>query len=79
MDIQKIITEVLNKLTNDKTLKEKFLADPVKVVEQLTGIDLPDEQINAVIAGIKAKLDVDDVAKKAKGIMGTLNSLFGKK
>ena len=79
MDIQKIITDVLNKLTNDKTLKNKFLSDPVKVVEELTGIDLPDEQINAVISGIKAKLDVDDVAEKAKGVMGVLGNLFGKK
>ena len=79
MDIQKIITEVLNKLTADKTLKEKFLKEPVKIVEQLTGIDLPDDQIDAIIKGIKAKLDVDDVAKKAKGVMGVLGGLFGKK
>lgn len=79
MDIQKIITDVLNKLTSDKTLKDKFLKDPVKVLEQLTGLDLPDDQINAVIEGVKAKLNIDDVTGKAKGILGTLNSLFGKK
>lgn len=79
MDIQKIITEVLNKLTNDKALKESFLKEPVKVIEKITGIDLPDDQIDAVIKGIKAKLDIDDVAGKAKGIMGALNGLFGKK
>lgn len=79
MDIQKIITEVVSKLTNDKTLKENFLKDPVKVVEKLTGIDLPDDQINAIIEGVKAKINFDDVAGKAKGIMGVLNGLFGKK
>ena len=79
MDIQKIITEVVSKLTNDKTLKESFLKDPVKVVEKLTGIDLPDDQINAIIEGVKAKINFDDVAGKAKGIMGVLNGLFGKK
>ena len=79
MDIQKIITEVLNKLTNDKALKENFLKEPVKVIEKITGIDLPDDQIDAVIKGIKAKLDIDDVAGKAKGIMGVLGGLFGKK
>ena len=79
MDIQKIITEVLNKLTNDKALKNKFLKEPVKIIEQLTGLDLPDDQIDAVIKGIKAKLDIDDVADKAKGLMGALNSLLGKK
>ena len=79
MDIQKIITEVLNKLTQDKTLKESFLKEPVKVIEKLTGLDLPDDQINAIIEGVKAKLDLDDVAGKAKGIMGILGGLFGKK
>ena len=79
MDIQKIISEVLEKLTNDKALKESFLKDPVKMLEKLTGIDLPNDQIDAVISGIKAKLDVDDVAKKAKGIMGVLGGLFDKK
>ena len=79
MDIQKIITEVVSKLTNDKALKESFLKDPVKVVEKLTGIDLPNDQINAIIEGVKAKINFDDVAGKAKGIMGILNGLFGKK
>ena len=79
MDIQKIITEVVSKLTNDKALKESFLKDPVKVVEKLTGIDLPDDQINAIIEGVKAKINFDDVAGKAKGVMGVLNGLFGKK
>lgn len=79
MDIQKIITDVLNKLTNDKTLKNKFLKEPVKIIEQLTGIDLPDDQIDAVIKGVKAKLDIDDVADKAKGLMGALSGLLGKK
>ena len=79
MDIQKIISEVLKKLTNDKTLKNDFLANPVKVLEKLTGLDLPDDQINAIIDGVKAKLDLDDVAEKAKGIAGVLGGLFGKK
>ena len=79
MDIQKIISEVLKKLTDDKTLKNDFLSNPVKTLEKLTGIDLPDDQIDAIIKGIKAKLDVDDVAEKAKGVMGVLGGLLGKK
>ena len=79
MDIQKIISDILEKLTKDQSLKTNFLNNPVKVVEQLTGLDLPDDQINAIIEGVKAKLNVDDVAGKAKGIMGVLSKLFGKK
>ena len=79
MDIQKIISDLVEKFTNDNSLKDKFIKDPVKTVEELTGIDLPDDQINAVVDGIKAKLNVDDVATEAKGFIAKLKALFGKK
>ncbi len=79
MDIQKIITEVLEKLNADDSLKTNFLNNPTKVLEKLIGIDLPDEQIDAVIKGIMAKLNVDENLGKAKGILKTLKGLFGKK
>ena len=79
MDIQKIINDVIGKLKGDDKLLAKFKANPVKVLEDLVGIDLPDDKINAVIEGIKAKLNLDDLADKAEGIMGALGGLFGKK
>lgn len=79
MDIQKIISDVLEKLQSDDSLKQNFMDNPTKVLEKLVGIDLPDEQIDAVIKGIMAKLNVDEVVDKAKGIMGALGGLFGKK
>ena len=79
MDIQKIINDVIAKLKADDNLLEKFKTNPVKVLEDLIGIDLPDDKINAVIDGIKAKLNLDDLADKAGDIMGALGGLFGKK
>lgn len=79
MDIQKIISDILKQLAEDETLRNSFLSDPVKAVEKLTGLDLPDEQINAVIAGVKAKLTADDVKDAAKGALDALGGLFGKK
>ena len=79
MDIQKIITDVLNKLQNDNGLLAKFKANPTKTIEGLIGIDLPDEQIDAVVKGVMAKINVEDVAEKATGILGFLKKLFGKK
>ena len=78
MDIQKIINDVLVKLNADDKLKQNFLDNPVKTLEKLTGIDLPDDKINAVIEGIKAKLNLEDLAEKAEGIFGALGGLFGK-
>ncbi len=79
MDIQKIISEAIAKLQGNDDLIRKFTADPVKTLESLLGIDLPDDQINAVIAGVKAKLGLDTAAKGASGILGVLKGLFGKK
>ncbi|MBQ8554718.1 MAG: hypothetical protein IJ438_02480 [Clostridia bacterium] len=78
MDIQKIISDVLEKLTSDDSLKASFKTNPTKVLEKLIGIDLPDEQIDAVIKGVMAKIDLDDAADKAKDLLGGLKNLFGK-
>ena len=79
MDIQKIISDVLAKLQGDDSLLAKFKAEPVKTIEGLIGIDLPDEQIDAVVKGVMAKIDIEDVAKKATGLFGKIKGLFGKK
>lgn len=79
MDIQKIITEALEKLSENKDLRKAFEGDPVKTLEKILKIDLPDDQINAVIKAIQAKLDIDDVADVAGKVLGGLSGLFGKK
>jgi len=79
MDIQKIIADVLEKLQGDNGLLAKFKANPTKTIESLIGIDLPDEQIDAVVKGVMAKISIEDVAEKATGFIGKLKGLFGKK
>lgn len=79
MDIQKIIKDVLDKLTGDESLKSDFMANPTKVLEKLVGIDLPDDKIDAIIKGIMAKLNIDELADKAQDVLGALGGLFGKK
>lgn len=74
MDIEKIISDVLAKLKVDDSLKASFLKDPVGTLEKTLGIDLPDEQINQVIKGIKEKLG----GAAASGILDKIKRLFGK-
>lgn len=79
MDIQKIINDVVAKLTGNPDLIKGFLANPVQMLEKTFGIDLPDDQINKVINGVKEKLDLKNLdAKKAVGLLGKLKGLFGK-
>ena len=79
MDIQKIITDVVAKLKANPDLVKQFLANPVQVLEKTFKIDLPDDQINKVIDGVKnslgdlSKLDV----KQATGLLAKLKKLLG--
>ncbi len=79
MDIQKIINDAIAKLKADDNLLENFKNNPTKVLEKLVGVDLPDDKIDAVVKGIMAKLNIDDLTEKAEGIMGALGGLLGKK
>ena len=72
MDIQKIIAEAVKALTENEELLRELNKNPGKTLEKKLGIDLPDEQINAVVAGIKAKLGLDDVMDAASKLMGLL-------
>ncbi len=72
MDIKEKISEVVEKLTADKDLKEKFEKQPVKVIEELLGVDLPDEMVEKIIDGVKAKITVDSISD----IAGKLKDLF---
>lgn len=64
MDIKEKINEIVAKLKGDKNLLESFKTDPVKTVEKLLGIDLPDDKINKIVEGIKAKIDLETVKDK---------------
>ena len=78
MDIIKDkINEIVEKIKNDKDIAAKFQKDPITTVEGLIGIDLPNDQIEKIVEGIKAKIALDkiDVDKVA----GVLDGLFGKK
>ena len=75
--IKEKINEIVEKIKNDKDIAAKFQKDPITTVEGLIGIDLPNDQIEKIVEGIKAKIALDkiDVDKVA----GVLDGLFGKK
>lgn len=65
-DIKKIIGELVEKISKDDDLQKQFKKDPLKTVEKLTGVDLPDDLLEKVADGIKAKLAIDDLGDAAK-------------
>ena len=72
MDIKEKIEEIIEKIKKDETIAKKFQKDPVSTVEQLIGIDLPNDQIEKIVDAVKAKIDLDKVGD-------LLGGLFGKK
>jgi len=72
MDIKAKIEEIVEKIQDDKDFANKFSKDPVKAVESIIGIDLPDNQINPIIEGIKAKITIDNVGDA----LSSLKKLF---
>ena len=70
IDIKKIIEDIIAKIKGDKDIGEKFQKNPTKTVEGLIGVDLPDDQVNAVVEGVKAKINLDDITGKLGGLFG---------
>ena len=62
------IESIVSKVQNDPSFKEKFTKEPIKAVEEILGIDLPDDEINKIIEGVKAKIATTNIADKLKGL-----------
>lgn len=74
MDLKTKAEEIIAKLKKDPKLLDKFTKNPVPVVEELVGMDLPDDQINQVVNLIKTRIDLD----KVSGLLGGLGSMLKK-
>lgn len=68
------VEEIVEKITSDKKVAAKFKADPVSTVEDLLGIDLPNDQVEKIVEAVKAKVTLDNVGD----LLGGLGKLFGK-
>jgi len=72
MDIKEKINDIAETIKKDPKLLKQFKDQPVKVVEKLLGIDLPDDKLQPIVTGIKAKLGDIDLGD----MLGGLKKLF---
>ncbi|MCH5344622.1 MAG: hypothetical protein J1E64_11330 [Acetatifactor sp.] len=72
MDIKEKINEIVEKIKKDPSLMEQFQKEPVKAVEKVLGVDLPDDVVEKIVDGVKAKISVDKVSDLA----GSIKKLF---
>ena len=74
INMKEKMEELVKKIASDKELREKFLKNPIGVIEELTGLDLPNDQLEKLADGIKAKLAADSLGDTLSG----LGKIFGK-
>ena len=72
MDINGLVNMVSALKSDDKNLRE-FQSGPVAFIEKFLGVDLPDDQINAIIAGISSNF----LSKNESGGSISLGSMLG--
>ena len=70
-DIKKKIEEIVNKIKSDEGFASSFKSDPIKAVESVIGVDLPDDKIKDIVKTVKAKLKLDET-----GITDKITKLF---
>lgn len=71
-DVKAKVEEIVEKVSKDKGLQENFQKEPVKTVEGLLGVDLPDDVVKKVVDGVKGKISAD----KVTGAVNSLKKLF---
>ncbi|MCI8313899.1 MAG: hypothetical protein HFH74_02380 [Lachnospiraceae bacterium] len=72
MDIKEQISKVIKEISQNPNIKEQFDKEPVKVIEKIIGVDLPDDIVMKIIDGVKAKLTMDGASK----VVDTLKGIF---
>ena len=70
MDIKGQTDKIVEEVSKNPNIKEQFEKEPVKVIEKVIGIDLPDDIVMKIVDGVKAKLTMDSVSKAADTLKG---------
>lgn len=65
INVKEKIAEIAEKIMKDEKLQKQFKDEPVKAIEKLLDVDLPDAVVEKIIDGVKAKIAVDKVADVA--------------
>ena len=74
VDVKELIEKAVEMLTKDENLMDNFKKEPIKTIEKLLSVDLPDDLLESVVKGVQAKIDLDKVGD----VLGKLGGLFKK-
>ena len=74
-EIKEKVEKIIDKIKKDDNFAKTWKQNPVKAVEDVLGVDLPDDMINNIIDAVKTKLTVDN----ASDAINKVKDLFEKK
>lgn len=68
-NLKEKIEEIVNMVKNDPTFASRFQEEPVKTLEGILDMDLPDDEINNMVNIVKTKINLEDneILNKIKG------------
>ncbi len=84
-DVKAKVDELVRKISGEKDLAKRFLKEPVKTVESLLGVDLPDETVKKLVEGVKEKISLEKIGAlldsdgDGKPDLGAIAKLLGRK
>ena len=80
MDIQKMVSDIVGKVTGNSDLIQKFTSDPAGMIKELTGFEVNADQLKEIVAGVTKMLgnNVGDVVKEGAGLLDKIKGIFGK-
>ncbi len=73
-DVEELVEKAVSALKGDNNLLDAFKEEPIKTIEKLLNVDLPDEILEKIADAVKAKINIDD----AKALFGKVKGLFDK-
>ena len=76
MEVLDKVEDAVKELKENDELRAQFKKEPVKTLEELTGLDLPDEKVKKVVDLVEAKIDDADVDDKLAALGDKLDD-FG--
>ena len=74
MNVKEMIENLIDEIQKDGKLGAQFEKEPVKVIEKIIGKDLPDDVVEKIVDGVKAKIGMG----KVSGALDMLDGALGK-
>ena len=79
MDVKAKVEEIVKKIQADPGLLKEFQENPVKVVEKLAGVDIPDGMEDQIVSGVKNALSGNKTGNVIDSAVDAVKGLFGGK